>query len=234
MEDKPPAYDESGLNVLDPHDARGVKSKYITLLQEKALMKHLPNGSKDNLAVDLGCGFGRLSGVMSDKGWEVVGIEPTMDLLKYAQAHYSGVSFCRAKLPGLPLADESVDLLLIHNVLRSFMKMGCLDAIKGVGRYVSTGGCVAVVDNVRVNHPDFLKEEDITKIMENEGLRLDQVIPIRAGRWWMIYLIRYGFVPESWLERIADYELKLREKSHKRYRWQYLNIVFLFRKAAGN
>ncbi len=72
---KPPQYHLNGLNILDPKDALGDKSDYITILQEKALMRYLPKGT--GVAVDIGCGYGRLTSVVHKNGWRVIGVDPS-------------------------------------------------------------------------------------------------------------------------------------------------------------
>jgi hypothetical protein len=67
-------------------------------------------------------------------------------------------------------------------------------------------------------------------MMQKEGLRLVRRVPLRAARWWMIYLIRYGLIPESLYGRIADWELARMAKRQGSPRWQYWNTLFVFEK----
>jgi len=226
---RPPAYDKSGYNVFDPNDSIGLKSRYITLLQEKALARYLPRPTS-GLAVDVGCGYGRLSGALAKLGWKVMGVDPDRGLLEYAQQHHPDASFCQAALPNLPVQSNSASLLMLHNVLRPLLMMGKLDCLKGIAQYVAPSGHLLVVDNIRKSHPDYLDEDTLINLIEREGFRLERRVTIRAARWWMIYLIRYGLIPERWLDLIAEYELNKRQRSQKSYKWQYTNVFFLFRK----
>ncbi len=224
-----PTHDIEGLHILDPRDRRGWKSKYITLLQEKALRRHLPRG-QGKLAVDLGCGFGRLTPLLGECGWQAVGVDPSPELLIYANEHYPGPEYRVGGLPNLPVEPATVSLLLIQNVLRSLKMMNRLDLINGFGRYLAEDARVVLVENLRVEHPDYLPEALIIEMMQKEGLRLKRRVPLRAARWWMIYLIRYGLVPKSLYGRIAEWELNGMARRQGSPRWQYWNILFVFEK----
>ncbi len=225
-----PTHDDAGLHLLDPNDARGYKSAYITLLHKKALRRHIPKGSGE-IAVDLGCGFGRLTHVLGERGWRAIGIDPSAKLLEYARRHYPGPEYLQGGLPALPFAPGSIHLLLFQNVLRPLKVMGRLDRVPGFGQYLVPGATVLVVENLRLGHPDFLPEDVVIDLMTQEHLRLVERIPLRASRWWVVYLIRYGLIPRSWFERIAEWELNRMCRRSGVPRWQYWNVLFVFKKA---
>ncbi|MDS4032263.1 MAG: methyltransferase domain-containing protein [Candidatus Contendobacter sp.] len=224
-----PTHDIEGLHILDPKDRQGWKSKYITLLQERALRRHIPKG-QGKLAVDLGCGFGRLTPLLAECGWQAVGIDPSPELLVYANQHYPGPEYRVGGLPNLPIEPATISLLLVQNVLRALKMMNRLELVNGVGRYLAEGARVVLVENLRVGHPAYLPEALIIEMMQQEGLRLVQRVPLRAARWWMIYLIRYGLIPESLYERIAEWELDRMAKRKDSPSWQYWNVLFVFDK----
>jgi len=225
-----PTHDVEGLHILDPKDRLGWKSKYITLLQEKALSRHIPKGY-GRLAVDLGCGFGRLTPLLGECGWQAVGIDPSPELLVYANQNYPGPEYRVGGLPDLPIEPASISFLLVQNVLRALKMMDRLELINGFGRYLAEDAQVILVENLRVENADYLPEALIIEMMQKEGLRLVRRIPLRAARWWMIYPIRYGLIPESLFGRIAEWELNRMEKRQGLPRWQYWNVLFMFEKA---
>lgn len=231
----PPSHDLHGLNILDPQDRRGHKSHYITLLQSLALQRYLPRGDGKGLAVDLGCGYGRMTPMLARQGWRVVGVDPTVALLNHAEMHHEapGVEYLQGGLPDLPLAPGSVDLLMMQNLLRPLQQLGRLGDASGVGRYLRAKGWLVIVENIYPDHPGFVAESAILALARKEGLTLVKRIPLRAARWWMIYLIRYGLIPERWFQAIAGYELTRRARSTGRSAWQYHNVMFIFRKPSG-
>jgi hypothetical protein len=105
-----------------------------------------------------------------------------------------------------------------------------LIALDGIGNLVAQDGHLALIDNIWPGNPEFVDEKWIQETFDREGFKLVKRVPIRAGRWWMLYLIRYGFVSISWLPRIADYELRLRSVTSGRDRWRYTNVLFLFQR----
>lgn len=224
-----PKHDTDGLHILDPKDSRGLKSRYITLIQKKALRRHLPPGEGRH-AVDLGCGFGRLTPFLSELGWRAIGIDPAPDLLEYARTHNPGPEYRLGGLPDLPVEPASASLMLIQNVLRPLKMMNRLDAVKGMGRFLAGDARVLLVENIRIGHAAYLPEAHIVELMQHEGLGLVKRVPLRAARWWGLYLIRYGLVPQAFFQTLADWELKRMSSRQGAPRWQYWNVLFVFEK----
>lgn len=204
--ESPPLFDAKGLHILDPNDHIGKKSNYITLLQKKALLRYFPEGTGQD-AVDLGCGFGRITPLLSQRGWRAIGIDPTVQLLDYAKVHFPGPDYRLGGLPNLPVELGSIQLLLVQNVLRPLKMMNKIDLFPGISRYLGEDAKVMIIENIRVGHKDYVQENFIIDLMTREGFLLKRKIPLRAARWWGILLIRYGLLPESTHERIANWEL---------------------------
>ena len=225
---KPPVYDVEGYNILDPKDDLGYKSQYITLLQEKALMRYLPECDGQGIALDIGCGYGRLTNILAKKGWKVIGLDPDIKLLAYALKQNLNGYFCNGGLPDLPVPKKAASLIMLHNLLRPLLLMKQLDRFKGIRQYLTKDGKLIVVDNIRDNHQDFFTHDALVEFVESEGFKLEQRIPIRAARWWLIYLIRYGLIPKKWFDKISDYELEKQRVNATTYRWQCLNVIYIF------
>lgn len=222
--------DDSGINVFDPNDKLGHKSNYITILHEMALQRYLPVCIGQQIAVDVGCGYGRLSKVLRDLGWFSVGIDPSIRLLLHAKrnAADNAECFCQGSLPELPFAHGSVDLILLHNILRPLKLMHKVDFVKDVSIYLGAKGRIVVVDNIREGHKKYFNNSELVQIFTDQNMKLKLCIPIRAGCWWLLYLIRYGFIPKKWLPKIASYELSLRRSSKPVSRWRYMNVMYQF------
>lgn len=226
---RPPTHDRAGLHILDPRDELGHKSEYITRLQEKCLRTHLPRGN-GGVAVDVGCGFGRLTPILSELGWETFGVDPSKDLLAHAREHYPGPKYIEGALPDLPFSEGEVSLILLQNVLRPLHLMGQLHSLKGIGAYVRSGGYAVVVDNIWAGNPEFMDESRILSLMEAEGFSNTVRIPFRAARWWLLYLIRYGIVPKKFFDRIAEHEMEKMRARKRLPSCQYSNVLYMFEK----
>jgi hypothetical protein len=61
-------------------------------------------------------------------------------------------------------------------------------------------------------------------------LRCFQHYPIRNGHWWLLYLIRYGLIPQKWFPRLALWELKKNRKKEGKISY-YKDYLFVIEKA---
>lgn len=66
--------------------------------------------------LDIGCGEGRFSRQLSERGGEVTGLEPTPKLLARAK-ELGGATFLNARAESLPFPDESFDIAIFYLVL---------------------------------------------------------------------------------------------------------------------
>lgn len=225
-----PRFDDQGVNIADPHDHRGDKTDYISLLQTLALERYVGRGS--GLALDVGCGYGRMSGALQDLGWSVVGVDPSLRVLKAAARYFSQGRWCTGALPNLPFVDGAFDLVLAQSLLRSLHLNRVLAAASDIPRVVRAGGRLVVVDNIRAGHRAYVEEDRIVCMFTGDGMRLVERRPIRHARWWGIYMIRYGLLPRAWHLHIARYELKRLAQLSRLPRWQYTNVLYVFEKPA--
>jgi hypothetical protein len=81
-------------------------------------------------------------------------------------------------------------------------------------------------DHPKMDRPNIKEYLDAFKESKLECL---QQYPIRKGRWWLLYLIRYGVIPKGWFRQIARYELEKRRKEKSSIRF-YKDFLFLLRK----
>lgn len=224
----PPLFDDQGINLADPRDRLGIKSAYITDLQIRALRQML--GESPGRVLDLGCGFGRTTGSLAGLGWDVVGAEPSVRVLRHARAYHPSVSFVAAALPKLPFPKGAFDTVLLINVVRSLHLLGIKDIIGGAADLLDTEGRLVVLDNVRPEHPDYVEEGWLVEFLREHGLSLELRRAIRASRWPLIYAIRYGLVPRILLPWLIRWELHRMSKAG-RPRFGYHNVVFVFRRS---
>ena len=92
-----PYYDEPGNQLLEIEDP---------IVRE--ILKGLPVG----VALDAACGTGRHTAYLAALGHEVSGVDNSPEMLERARDKVPGGSFYEADLSALPLADDSVDLVV--------------------------------------------------------------------------------------------------------------------------
>jgi len=228
-----PIFDDNGVNIADPHDTLGLKTKYISLLQAKALQKYVGQG--DGKTLDVGCGYGRMCDVLAELGYDVTGVDPSERVLKIAAARRPQYQWQVGSMPDLPFEDASFDLVCLFNVItRPLHLLKIADVCTSLPRLVKPGGYLVVIDNLRQQDPRYLPAEWFDQTFTINGLRPLHRIPIRSSRWPIIYLIRYGLIPTSWFDTIANWELKRMAKKIKIPRLSYHSYLFIYERPCQN
>jgi SAM-dependent methyltransferase len=221
-----PQFDDDGLNLIDPEDKLGIKTEYMSLVHDEALRRYLGKGVGS--ALDVACGYGRMSNILAELGYSVVGVDRSMRVLQPTRVTAPGIPFCAGSLPDLPFADGSFNVVLMQNILRPLHRLGCLEAGWSVTGLIKPGGRLVVVDNSLKGHPEFVDEGELIRAYEERGLRLTERRAIRASRWFGIYLIRYGLVPRRLLPRIARWEVSFMARKKNAPKASYQNVIFVF------
>lgn len=224
-----PVFDDNGINLADPHDRRGIKTEYISLVQEQALALYVGHGS--GAALDVGCGYGRMCNALAALGFAVTGVEPSERVLGVAAERNPQHTWRVGKIPELPFSEQSFDLVCLFNVARAMHLMGIADACQSLTQLVRPGGRLVVIDNLRRGDARYLPEDWFNQTFARDGLRLVHKVPIRASRWPLIYLIRYGLIPRRWLPRIAQWEIQRMARKQRVPRVSYYNYLFIYEKS---
>jgi SAM-dependent methyltransferase len=122
---------------------------------------------------------------------------------------YDGVHF--------PVLPYEVDFILSVGVLQYMEGEILKRTVSELARYLKSGGRFYLVeqasDNPEVERP---RVEDYLQAFKDSKLDCLQYYPIRKGRWWLLYLIRYGIIPRGWFPFIAHYEIKKRRGKKSR------------------
>ena len=215
---------------IDPADRKGHKNYYIDLLQKAALEEALQLKGNE-IVLDFGCGSGRFSYWIAPKVKKVVGLEITPEMIALAEENRTveNVEFMVYDGIHLPAMQSLFDIIVSVWVLQ-YMDMGRLKRmLSELARYLRPGGRACLIeqasDNPQVERP---RVEEYLQAFKESNLECVRYYPIRNGRWWMLYLIRYGMIPKGWFRQIARYELEKRRKETAFIRF-YKDFLFMLR-----
>lgn len=84
------------------------------LISQFAQLSGLPNGAK---VLDLGCGSGIFTRLLSERGYKAEGLDISPKLIELARQNYPTVPFLEGDVEALPYDDESVDGLLLSGLV---------------------------------------------------------------------------------------------------------------------
>lgn len=110
------------------------------------------NVAKINKIVDLGCGTGRfVSGLKKYFGGEVVGIDPSAEMLQIAKQKYSRqkIKFVKGVAEKIPLSNSSADLVFLSMTWHHIFDK--VEAIKEIHRVLRVGGHIVVRNATKEN-----------------------------------------------------------------------------------
>ena len=96
------------------------------------------------LAIDVGCGPGRLAGTLRDRGVTCVGLDTSAGLLREARTT-SDAQFIQGDAQALPFADAQFDRVLAMNAL--YHMPNWQQALREMRRVVRPGGRVVISTN---------------------------------------------------------------------------------------
>ena len=216
---------------IDPADRGGHKNEYIDLLQKVALEEVLRLKGNE-LVLDFGCGSGRIAYWIASRVRKVVGVEITREMIDLAEKNRTANNVEFALYDGLhfPVFPYPFDLILSVGVLQTMKGELLKSTLSSLAQYLRKGGMFCFIEQVsdspKVDRPSLKEYLDAFGSSETECL---QYYPIRSGRWWILYLIRYGVIPKGWFGQIAHYELEKRRKEKGFVRY-YKDFLFLLRK----
>lgn len=94
--------------------------------------------------LDDGCGEGRFSRMLAERGAVISGIDPTIDFVEVARQKHPGGDYRVGVAESLPFADESFDLVISYLVILDVDDY--LSAIKEMERVLRPGGRIVLAN----------------------------------------------------------------------------------------
>lgn len=232
--------EEAGLgpdrSVIDRHDKRGNKIKYITFLRDRAILEALNDISPSARILDFGCGSGNLAKTLDMEGYGTIGVDISLPILKHSHLHKFEQSDLFVQYDGkqLPFSSNSFDACVISGVLCLLNDADLSDnAMQEIYRVLKPGGRLVAVEQTcrkrRYSLNNMKLQRPTTEIMEfikASGFinRFSRII--RRGHFPLIYPVRYGIICLLFFPLLERIE-KLFGKVFKKVLFDYADTVFI-------
>lgn len=216
---------------IDAADRRGRKNEYIDLLQKTALDEVL-DLKGDESVLDFGSGSGRISYWIASRVKKVVGLEITPEMVHLAESHRKAqnVEFLLYDGFHFPKFPCQFDLILSVWVLQYIGRDKLKGTISELAQFLRKGRKFCLIEQASDNPTrERPRVKEYLQAFEKSNLECMGHYPIRRSHWWMLYLIRYGFIPKDWFAQIAAWELKKNRKREGTIS-DYWDFLFLTRK----
>jgi len=150
------------------------------------LLRHL-NPHKEGLYLDIGCGTGNYASAFQDKGFQFIGIDPSIEMLKKAQSQNKNIQLKIGSAEKTHLPQNSVDgiiaSLTIHhwsNLTRAFSELEYI--LKPNGKIIIFTSTPKQMQGYWLNHyfPKMLEDsmlqmptlKTVQKVMNTAGLEI--------------------------------------------------------------
>ena len=101
------------------------------------LLETIPKGSR---ILDVGCGTAHLTQWIKDRGYEVYGIEPSLEMYNYARQNFPDIEIKQAISSSIPYPENYFDLIVSFEVLRYLDKAENIKSYHEFNRVLKPGG----------------------------------------------------------------------------------------------
>ena len=98
----------------------------------------------DQKIIDIGCGKGRFCRKLRDLGFNIIGVEPSKELIKLTKKKHKDIKFIRASATNLPFRNNTFDSLICVEVLEHIPDTE--GAIREMMRVLKKGGRFVIID----------------------------------------------------------------------------------------
>ncbi len=163
--------------VLDEGDPDNRKNAYVDAVERFHLRRAL-RGLRPAVAVDLGCGVARLTGLLAARARTTVGIDRSEDLLRAAATRLAPEPpvLVRGDLRAVPVATGAADLVFCCGVLLHMTEDGDLAAAaREVRRLLRAGGTAVLLEHLAPGR-ETLRRQGVVHRCRDDFLR-----PFRAA-----------------------------------------------------
>jgi len=158
------------------------------------LTKYLSRQHKSLSILELGCGNGWLSNLLSKAGHRVVGVDQNLHELKQATRVFSNPSFLSANIFSAPFALETFDVILLASVIQYFHDLPAL--INALSQHLKPDGEIHIMDS-----PLYADDEISNAIQRSQEYYSSLGFPEMAGQYFHHPESDLNMFDSKWLYR---------------------------------
>ena len=114
-----------------------IYGRYKLFDEVKKDLEKLPRGSK---VLDLGCGTGHLCQFIKERGYTIVGLDPSEGMLGFARQNFPDITFIEGISASLPFEDNTFDYVVSIEVLRYLNPKDVKETYKEIYRVLKPHG----------------------------------------------------------------------------------------------
>lgn len=170
-----------------------IRSLHVAEAEVERAMENALGDRKFETLVDIGTGTGRMIELFGGRAGEAIGIDRSSEMLRLARVKLESVgvrsSLRQGDMYALPIAGESADCVIIHQVLH--YAHAPADAIAEASRVLSPGGILLVADFAAHDREELrsqdshlrlgFADEVMTGWFEAAGLKVDRIEHLEGG-----------------------------------------------------
>jgi ubiquinone/menaquinone biosynthesis C-methylase UbiE len=136
------------------------------------------------IVVDLGCGSGAFTDILSRKGICAIGLDLSQGLLKVGSQRYIGPSFVAGDVEHLPFDDESLDFVLLSGIIHHLPDP--IQCAREVYRVLKPGGQFAGFDPNRFNPFMYFYRDQSSPFYSSKGVTENErpVVPKKVAAYF--------------------------------------------------
>lgn len=121
----------------------------VRIYREVELLRELLGEERFDRSLEVGCGYGRLSGWISNHADASVAIDPDREAVEVARRMYPELEFVATGANTLPFRDDSFDLVVSWAVLQHVSPNAIERAADEVRRVLADGGTLVLCERTR-------------------------------------------------------------------------------------
>lgn len=154
---------------------------------------------KGKKVLDVGCGTGRTISDLKKAGANVVGVDPSEEMLKIAKKKFSSVEMFAGEIENLPFEDESFDVVVTLFVIAHLKTLD--KAFQEIYRVLKPGG-VFIVSNINQKKAPVLKMGREEFVIDSFYHMPKHVVEVLEENWLKVEQEEFVYEDDVWINQI--------------------------------